>query len=84
MATSSAVPGMTVAEVRRGLAQIRQAWEAHCPERPLFGSDTLFNGMTFEHFAFEVTLSQHKKRHQKSARRRDAPRADAGMLIQRT
>jgi hypothetical protein len=63
---TSAVPGMNVAEVRRGLQQMRDAWRRHSPSQPLRLSSTIFNGMTMARFGFLFSFGHHKRRHSKS------------------
>ena len=69
---TSAVDGMSVAEVRQSLAHIRSVWALHSMETPLCSSTSLWNGMTFSQFAFWFVLGQHRKRHRKCVNRPDA------------
>ena len=65
----SSIDSMSIAQVRRGLAQLRRSWDEHAPENPISISETLPNYMTLERFAFLFVLSHHERRHQKSTRR---------------
>lgn len=61
---TSAIDGMSVAEVRRALDIVRKSWNNE--EAPFHFTDTLFNGMTHQQFCMELTLGHHTKRHAKS------------------
>ena len=63
---TSAIEGMSVAEVRRGLDTIRTKWNQQ-PARFYF-TDRIFNDMTVQQFCTEFTLGHHTKRHAKSKR----------------
>ena len=66
---TSAIPDMTVAEVRRGLDFVRTQWrEQQESGSPFHLSERLFNGMTVQEFCFKFTLGHHYKRHAKSKR----------------
>jgi hypothetical protein len=60
---TSAIDGMSVAEVRRALDVVRKGW-SH--EAPFHLTGALFNGMTHQQFCMELTLGHHTKRHAKS------------------
>ena len=62
---TSAIPDMTVGEVRRGLDMIRRRWRERTPEQPFFISDMLCNNYTMEQFAFLFVMGHHYKRHNK-------------------
>jgi hypothetical protein len=64
---TSAISSMSVAEVRKGLQQVRNLWKNHSPDVPIDLSSTLFNGMTVQHFCFLLVLGQHVRRHHKCA-----------------
>ena len=68
---TSAIEGMSVAEVRRGLDTIRTRWNQR-PARFYF-TDKLFNDMTIQQFCMQFTLGHHTKRHAKSKRGRPSP-----------
>ena len=65
---TSAVPGMTVASVRRALSSIRQDWKSHQWDRPFDSATRLPNGRSYEAFAYAFLLGHHVKRHRKSKR----------------
>ena len=66
---TSAIPDMTVAEVRRGLDFVRTKWREQQEGGGSFHlSEQLFNGMTVQEFCFKFTLGHHYKRHAKSKR----------------
>lgn len=69
---TSAIPDMTVPNIRRGLAQGREAWRTSSPAAPLFICMPLIEGMTMEEFAMRFVLGQHLKRHAKSSVQRAA------------
>ena len=63
---TSAVPNMTVANVRKALSALRQDWKQQSWHAP-FDSMTIVHGdMTYERFAYNFLLGHHIKRHQKS------------------
>jgi hypothetical protein len=62
---TSAIEGMSVAEVRRGLEQMRCKWRSR-EEEPFFVCDTIFNGMTMQDFGYRFVMGHHHKRHNKS------------------
>jgi hypothetical protein len=62
---TSAIPNMTVGEVRRGLDMIRRRWRERTPEQPFYISDMLCHGYTMEEFAFRFVMGHHYKRHNK-------------------
>ncbi len=59
---TSAVPGMTVAEVRKALDVIRKAWKGR--EAFRFGAE-IPGGSSFESFAVDFILGHHLKRRRK-------------------
>jgi hypothetical protein len=65
---TSAIDGMSVAEVRRGLDYMRKRWREHSLEEPFYLSEVLFNGMQIQQFAFMFVMGHHHKRHNKSRR----------------
>jgi hypothetical protein len=69
---TSAIPEMSVADIRKGLQRLRLAWEKRGPDTPLFLSDPLIRGMSMEEFAMRLILGQHLKRHAKSLLQRAA------------
>lgn len=64
---TSAIEGMSVAEVRRGLDAVRTQWHQGGGARFYF-TEKLFNGMTVQEFCTKFTLGHHTKRHAKSKR----------------
>ena len=63
---SSAVPEMSVAEIRRALSKLREIWSHTTPESPLFVCDKLHNNNSIAEFAKEFVFGHHLKRHYKS------------------
>jgi hypothetical protein len=66
----SAVPGMTLPEVRKALGKIRHMWTQATPENPLFISSTLVGDNTIAEFCTRFVYNHHIKRHLKSAHQR--------------
>lgn len=62
---TSAIPDMTVAEVRRALQELRKKWKDSTEDDLFYPSDPLFNGLTVESFALMQVTGHHKKRHMK-------------------
>ena len=66
---TSAIPDMSVAEVRRGLDFVRTKWRLQENTEEIFHLNTpLFNDMSIQEFCFKFTLGHHYKRHAKSKR----------------
>ena len=63
---SSAVPEMSVAEIRRALSKLRDIAARTTPESPLFVCDKLHNNKSIAEFAKEFVFGHHLKRHYKS------------------
>ena len=65
---TSAIEGMTVAEVRRGLDTLRSKWTESCDnsENGFFICNTIYNGMEFQELAFQFVKGHHCKRHRKA------------------
>lgn len=63
----SAIPDMSVAEVRRHLDFMRGMY-ADRRTCPFFLTDELQNGMTYQEFSFQFVKGQHQKRHARSRR----------------
>lgn len=63
---TSAIEGMSVAEVRRALDIVRKAWSDE--DATFHFTAPLFNGMSQQQFCTELTLGHHTKRHAKSKR----------------
>tara|TARA_Y100000389_G_scaffold198558_1_gene235295 strand:- start:1783 stop:2040 length:258 start_codon:yes stop_codon:yes gene_type:complete len=63
---TSAVPNMTVANVRKALAALRQDWKNQSWEAPFDPTTVVHEDMTYERFAYNFLLGHHMKRHQKS------------------
>jgi hypothetical protein len=63
---TSAIQGMSVAEVRRGLDVMRRMWRERTPAEPFFLCDPLFNDMQVQEFTFRFVMGHHYKRHNKS------------------
>lgn len=63
---TSAIPDMSVGEVRRNLDIVRKRWNDASDTRPFFLTDTLSDGgnsMTLEQFALKFVIGHHFKRH---------------------
>lgn len=70
---TSAIDGMTVAEVRKALSTMRRCWEQsvapddEAPRRPLYVScDTLVRGHSVQDFSYMFVQGHHAKRISKS------------------
>ena len=68
---TSAIEGMSVADVRRGLDYMRRKWKLRGSDNPFYICDTIFNDMSMQEFGFRFVMGHHHKRHNKS-RRNDA------------
>jgi hypothetical protein len=66
---TSAIAGWTVAEVRKGLGQMRKRWRARSECNPFCFSQPLLKGMTVEQFATAFLQGQHLKRCNKGKKR---------------
>ena len=62
----SAIPEMSVAEIRRALSKLRDIWASITPETPLFICDKLHNDKSIAEFSKEFVFGHHLKRHYKS------------------
>lgn len=69
---TSAIDGLSVADVRRGLAEVRQMAKHHTPEHPLFITTELSNGMTSMEFCLRFLRGHSDKRHNKGKRDEDS------------
>lgn len=67
---------MQVAEVRRCLLVVRQAWAHHSPDTPLNLSLVVPNGMPLHSFCYTFILAHHNKRMNRS--KAEAPPAGGG------
>ena len=67
---------MQVAEVRRCLLSVRQAWAMHSPEAPLNLSTIVPNGMEMHSFCYKFILAHHNKRMQRSKIDTQIPNAE--------
>ena len=65
---TSAIQGMTVADVRRGLGEARKRWKQRTVDSPMYPTDFLSNGMMIQTFALRFELGHHQKRHNKNKR----------------
>lgn len=68
---TSAIEGMTVSRVRRGLDATRKQWRERTNERPFFICHIAVEHMSMQHFAFKFVMGHHYKRHSKSKHVRD-------------
>jgi hypothetical protein len=62
---TSAIDGMSVAEVRKYLGETRKGWSAQTLNQPFYITDKLSNGMTMQEFALKFQQGHHQKRHNK-------------------
>lgn len=62
---TSAIPSMSVAEVRRCLAHIRKFWKHSTTEAPFLPSIEILPGQSIEEFALHFVRGHHDKRHNK-------------------
>lgn len=62
---TSAIPDMSVGEVRRNLDVVRKRWNEASTHRPFYLTDTLSdtNSMTLQQFALKFVIGHHFKRH---------------------
>lgn len=62
---TSAIPDMTVGEVRRNLDIVRKRWNDASLDRPFYLTDTLSDSsdMTLQQFALKFVIGHHFKRH---------------------
>lgn len=63
---SNNIESMSVAEVRKALAQMRKEWSQHSVMHPFCPCKILIKNMTTSEFAFEFVMGHHHKRHQKN------------------
>ena len=62
---TSAIPNMSVAEVRRCLSLLRKHWRESTPVNPFYLSDILSETLSMEEFALLFVRGHHDKRHNK-------------------
>ncbi len=65
---TSAIDGMSVGEVRRGLDYMRKRWRDQSREEPFFIDEEMPNGMRMQDFALHFVMGHHYKRHNKQRR----------------
>lgn len=65
---TSAIDGMSVAEVRRNLDLVRKRWRQQSEGTPFFLTDPLGNGFTVDTFAVKFVIGHHFKRQQNNKR----------------
>ena len=63
---TSAIDNMSVAEVRKFLGECRKKHSVQTPDRPMYITDVLSNGMQLQDFALKFQQGHHQKRHNKS------------------
>ena len=63
---TSAIDTMSVAEVRKFLGECRKKHSVQTPDRPMYITDVLSNGMQLQDFALKFQQGHHQKRHNKS------------------
>lgn len=70
---TSAIDGMTVTEVRRGLELFRRKWRERNQEGCSFYlCEQVLHDMTLEDFAFKFVVGHHHKRKNRDGERHDA------------
>lgn len=65
---TSAVPGMSVSEMRRHLATLRERFAGQCAADPFNINEELLPGLTYAAFAHQVAMGLHAKRFNNRAR----------------
>jgi len=65
---TSAIPNMTVAEVRKALGEVRKRATAQTPGKPFYITDMLTEKMTMQDFCLKFVCGHHDKRHNKGKR----------------
>jgi hypothetical protein len=65
---TSAIPEMTVAEVRKSLGEVRRRAATQTPEQPFFITDSLTPDFTMQQFCLKFVCGHHDKRHNKGKR----------------
>lgn len=63
---TSAIEGLTVSRVRRGLDIMRKLWRERSTERPFFICRNVIDNYSMQQFAFKFVMGHHYKRHSKS------------------
>lgn len=63
---TSAIDGMSVSKVRRGLDTMRRMWREQNQEKPFFISRAVVDNMPMHQFALKFVMGHHYKRHNKS------------------
>lgn len=64
---TSAIDGMSVSKVRRGLDTMRKLWRERSDARPFFISQPVVDHMPMQAFALRFVMGHHYKRHIKSS-----------------
>lgn len=62
---TSAINDMSVADVRKALANMRKEWQKHNYVQPFFPSKYITDDLTISEFAFKFVMGHHAKRHAK-------------------
>jgi hypothetical protein len=60
---TSAIDGLTVADVRRNLDMLRRRWKQQEAGETFYLTDPLGNGFTADTFAVKFIIGHHFKRH---------------------
>lgn len=68
---TSAIPGLTVAQVRRALLEVRKKAQKHTPDDPFYITDKLSNGIQINHFCLDFVQGHSDKRHNKGKKDSD-------------
>ncbi len=66
---TSAIPDMSVAEVRKALGEVRKRALVQTPTQPLFITDPLTDTLTVQDFCLKFVCGHHDKRHNKGKRK---------------
>ena len=75
---TSAIDGMSVSKVRRGLDTMRKLWRERSDARPFFISQPVVDHMPMQAFALRFVMGHHYKRHIKSSTTPRAARGEEG------
>ena len=63
---TSAIPDMSVADVRKALQKVRKSWQAHDAMNPMTTTVCVTGTMSAGQFCFLFVRGHHLKRHAKS------------------
>lgn len=75
---TSAIPDMSVAEVRKALGEVRKRASVQTAAQPLFITDPLTDTLTVQDFCLKFVCGHHDKRHNKGKRKHGDEDEDDG------